>query len=95
MSDYFDGLWLVRLAVQRGLAAIYLVAFVSALCQFRPLLGERGLLPVRRLLAQVSFRALPSVIHSVENNLSLANMDFEHFVGSVGSDGIFRGFPRR
>ena len=42
-----------------------------------------------------TFRALPSVIHSVENNLSLANMDFEDFVGSVGSDGIFRGFPRR
>ncbi|WP_024357489.1 lipase maturation factor family protein [Leucobacter chironomi] len=39
-----------REVLQRGIAALYLVAFVSTLCQFRPLLGERGLLPVPRLL---------------------------------------------
>ncbi|MET0343334.1 MAG: lipase maturation factor family protein [Polyangiales bacterium] len=64
MTEYFEGLWLVRLLVQRGLAAIYLLAFTSALCQFRPLLGERGLLPAPRLLAQSTFRALPSVFHA-------------------------------
>lgn len=41
-----------------------------------------------------SFRAVPRTIQSIENNLSLANLDFEDFVRSVASDGIFRGFPR-
>jgi hypothetical protein len=40
------------------------------------------------------FRALPTQIHSIENNLSIANMDFEEFAGSVDGNGIFRGFPR-
>ncbi len=55
--------WLSRLLVQRGLAAIYLVAFLVAVNQFRPLLGERGLLPVPRFLATVPFRRAPSVFH--------------------------------
>jgi len=38
------------------------------------------------------FRALPSEIHAIENNLSIANMDFADFAGAVDGDGIFRGF---
>jgi hypothetical protein len=41
-----------------------------------------------------SFRAIPTQIQSIENNLSIANMDFEEFAEAVGRDGIFRGFPR-
>src|SRR5205823_6336011 len=37
--------WLARLIFQRLLAAIYLLGFLVALDQFRPLLGQRGLLP--------------------------------------------------
>ena len=40
------------------------------------------------------FRAIPSQLQSVENNLSIANMDFEEFAEAVDADGIFRGFPR-
>jgi hypothetical protein len=40
------------------------------------------------------FRALPSQIQGIENNLSIANMDFEEFAGAVDQDGIFRGFPK-
>lgn len=40
------------------------------------------------------FRALPSRIQGIENNLSIANMNFEEFSGSVDEDGIFRGFPK-
>lgn len=40
------------------------------------------------------FRAIPSQIQSIENNLSIANMDFEEFAESVDEDGVFRGFPR-
>ena len=32
--------WLSRLVFERGLAAIYLIAFLTAVNQFRPLLGE-------------------------------------------------------
>lgn len=41
-----------------------------------------------------SFRALPKTIQSIENNLSLANLDFDDFLRSVESDGVFRGFPQ-
>jgi len=39
------------------------------------------------------FRALPTQIQGIENNLSIANMDFEEFADSVDEDRIFRGFP--
>ncbi|HWZ93252.1 MAG TPA: lipase maturation factor family protein [Polyangiaceae bacterium] len=62
-SAYFAEVGLVRLLFQRGLAAIYGVAFLSALNQFRALLGERGLLPVPEYLRRVSFWQAPSVFH--------------------------------
>ncbi|HET7700730.1 MAG TPA: lipase maturation factor family protein, partial [Candidatus Limnocylindria bacterium] len=46
-----DDYWLARLVFQRALALIYLVAFVVALRQFRPLCGEHGLLPAPAFLA--------------------------------------------
>jgi len=49
--------------LQRGIAAIFAIAFICALNQFRPLLGERGLLPVPRFVARVPFRTAPSVFH--------------------------------
>ncbi|HET8602201.1 MAG TPA: lipase maturation factor family protein [Segeticoccus sp.] len=63
--DWFvaDGYWLARLVFQRGLAVVYLVAFVAALRQFRGLLGEHGLLPVPEFLGQVPFRRSPSLFH--------------------------------
>jgi hypothetical protein len=39
------------------------------------------------------FRAIPSQVQGIENNLSIANMDFEEFADSVDENGIFRGFP--
>jgi len=42
-----------REVLQRGIAALFLVAFLSTLNQFRPLLGERGLLPAPQLLEWV------------------------------------------
>ncbi|GGA66334.1 membrane protein [Pseudoclavibacter endophyticus] len=39
-----------RQVLQRGIAALFLIAFVSTLNQFRPLLGERGLMPAPELL---------------------------------------------
>lgn len=48
------GFGFAREVLQRGIAALYLVAFVSTLNQFRPLLGERGLLPAPALLAWIA-----------------------------------------
>jgi hypothetical protein len=56
-----SGYWYSRLVFERGLALIYLVAFVSALNQFVPLLGQNGLLPVPAYVRLVPFRAAPSL----------------------------------
>lgn len=40
------------------------------------------------------FRAIPSQIQGIENNLSIANMDFEEFAEAVDEDGVFRGFTQ-
>ena len=40
------------------------------------------------------FRAIPSQVQGIENNLSIANMDFEEFAESVDESGVFRGFPK-
>jgi hypothetical protein len=55
--------WTARLVLQRVTAAVYLIAFLVAVNQFRPLLGERGLLPTPRFLELVSFRRAPSIFH--------------------------------
>ena len=55
--------WLTRLVLERTLGVIYLVAFFVALNQFRPLLGERGLLPVPAFLGHVRFMQAPSLFH--------------------------------
>jgi hypothetical protein len=38
-----------------------------------------------------TFRAVPSQIQVIENNLSIANMDWEDFADYVDDDGVFRG----
>ena len=54
---------LARLVFQRALAFIYLIAFLVTLHQFRPLLGERGLLPVPDFVRAVPFSRSPSLFH--------------------------------
>src|SRR5258708_39308506 len=54
---------LARLVLQRGLGLIYLIAFANVLGQFRPLLGDDGLLPARRFLARVRFWQAPGLFH--------------------------------
>jgi hypothetical protein len=40
-----------------------------------------------------TFRVIPREMWGVENNLSLANMDYHEFADSADADGVFRGFP--
>lgn len=40
----------------------------------------------------LKLRTIPSEMWSIENNLSISNMDFIEFSDAVDKDGIFRGF---
>ncbi len=53
--------WLAREVLQRGVAAIYLIAFIAAARQFRALIGEHGMLPVPRFVEKVPFKTAPSI----------------------------------
>ena len=55
--------WWPRFLFQRGLGLVYLIAFLVAVNQFRPLLGERGLLPVPFFVRHVPFRRAPSLFY--------------------------------
>jgi hypothetical protein len=39
-----------------------------------------------------SFPSIPSELWSIDNNLNIANMDWEDFAGAADEDGVFRGF---
>ncbi len=39
------------------------------------------------------FRTVAAQVASIDNNLSIANMNFEEFAGAVDEGGVFRGFP--
>jgi hypothetical protein len=66
-----DRYWLTRLVLQRGLAFVYLIAFIAVVHQFRPLLGEHGLLPVTRFVKEVSFSQSPSIFFWFPNDFAI------------------------
>jgi len=53
---------------------------------------ERLVLCLDLSQAQKTFRVILPQLWSVENNLSLANLDFEDFADSVDGEGVYRGF---
>src|SRR2546425_8355168 len=57
--------WLTRFVFERALGVIYLIAFLVTVNQFRPLLGERGLLPAPEFIRAVPFRASPTLFHLI------------------------------
>jgi len=67
---------------------ISLCVFADAVTMTHP---ERPLLCVD-LVSFAAVRVVPSQLQSIENNLSIANMDIEQFVEAAGKDGVFRGF---
>ncbi|MGH9557827.1 MAG: lipase maturation factor family protein [Bryobacteraceae bacterium] len=56
-----DGYWLTRLVFERSLGVAYLIAFLNAVNQFKPLAGERGLLPAHLYLKDRSFNQAPGL----------------------------------
>jgi len=63
LTSFSGDYWLTRLVFQRGLGIVYFIAFLCALNQFRPLLGEHGLLPAPAFMARISFRESPSLFY--------------------------------
>ena len=41
-----------------------------------------------------TFRVMPSEMWGVENNLSIANLEFDEFVDAADPDGVFRDFSQ-
>src|SRR5690349_18151892 len=64
--------WLARLALERAVGAIFLIAFLNAVNQFRPLLGERGLMPVPLFVRDVPIRESPSLFFLFPNDKAFA-----------------------
>lgn len=76
--------WLGRLVLERGVAVIYLSAFVASALQFRALIGEHGMLPVPRYLAERSFGRTPSIFHFRYSDRLFAGMCWFGAALSVG-----------
>ena len=67
-----EGYWLTRAGLQRGLGLVFLIAFSNAINQFKPLLGERGLLPVPQFVKEVTFRESPSLFFFAPNDTAFS-----------------------
>ncbi len=81
-----------RFAIERGIAAIYLVAFVVAVRQFPALSGEHGLEPASRVLAVTTFWELPSLFHwRYSDRLLVATGG----IGIVLSAALLLGLPQQ
>jgi len=86
------GYWLTRLLLERGIGVICLVAFLVALNQFKPLLGARGLLPVRLFVKQVPFRESPSLFYLLPRDGAFLTAAW---IGIILSCLIISGFASR
>ncbi|HEX5451529.1 MAG TPA: hypothetical protein VFW86_03990, partial [Candidatus Limnocylindrales bacterium] len=81
-----------RFLLERGLAFIYLIAFVVAARQFPALSGERGLQPATRFIHLVPFRRAPSLFHL---GYSDRRLEAVAAVGAVVSAALAVGLPQQ
>jgi hypothetical protein len=63
MMHELPGYWESRWLFERGLAVIYLVAFIVTVNQFLPLAGGHGLTPAPEYLRRIPFRYAPTIFH--------------------------------
>lgn len=76
----------------RGLGIVYLIAFVCALNQARPLVGEHGLLPLTAWVRAVPFRETPSLFYFLPKDWAFATAAW---VGIVCSGLVITGIAFR
>jgi hypothetical protein len=71
----------------RGAMVLFIADSVSLSSPDRPIL-------VVDLLGdgKPPFRCIPSELWNIDNNLNIANMDWDDFAGVAGGDAVFRGF---
>ncbi len=82
-----------RFLIERGLAALYLVAFVVAWRQFPALCGERGLEPVARFLGAVPrFLDAPTIFRWV--GYSDSRLRIASGIGVIVSLALLAGLPQ-
>ncbi|WP_425953675.1 lipase maturation factor family protein [Xylanimonas sp. McL0601] len=87
-SDYD----VARQVLQRGVGALLVLAFAQMVTQFRPLLGEHGMLPVPAFVARVPFRVAPSVFHwRYSDRLAMG----VGVAGAVLAASVVAGLPQR
>ncbi len=53
---------------------------------------DHPILVVDLVAGRAPFRSIPSELWSIDNNLNIANMDWEEFAHRVDEDGVLRGF---
>ncbi len=80
-----------RFVLERGIAAVYVIAFVVAARQFPALCGERGLEPAARFLALVPFRRAPSLFHLRYSDRLL---EAATWIGAAVSFALLVGLPQ-
>lgn len=81
-----------REVLQRGIAAVFVIAFIAAIRQFPALLGERGLLPAPRFLQRVTWRQAPSIFHWRYSDRFLRVVSW---VGLALAAAVIAGLPQR
>ncbi|HUL75575.1 MAG TPA: lipase maturation factor family protein [Vicinamibacterales bacterium] len=70
MADGLAGDWWVRFVFERALALIYLIAFINAVNQYVPLVGQHGLLPAGDFIRDVPFVRSPSLFYLAHSDLT-------------------------
>jgi hypothetical protein len=80
-----------REVLQRGTAAIYLIAFLSTAAQFPALLGEHGLLPVTHLLRSSYGRRQPTIFRWRYSDRMLRLIAWG---GAVAAAALVAGLPQ-
>ncbi|WP_255149908.1 lipase maturation factor family protein [Halorarius halobius] len=80
-----DSLWLPRLLLKRGVAVTYLLAFLVAARQFRPLAGEDGLLPIDRYVEHATLREEPSLFYLYPSDRAIGAAAWAGVALSVGA----------
>jgi len=71
MADGLSGDWWVRFVFERALALIYLIAFINAVNEYIPLVGQHGLLPAADFIRDVPFAQAPSLFYLSSSDVAL------------------------
>ncbi|MGO3208774.1 MAG: lipase maturation factor family protein [Brachybacterium sp.] len=86
---------IAREVIQRGVAAVFMLAFLSSFHQFPVLLGERGLLPATEFLERVGDRAGPTLFRWRRTPYSDRLLRVMCLVGIVLGAAVVVGLPQQ